>query len=227
MQTAHDDEDFDVFDQMEIEKRFSFVVGHAFSQTHLHQDTFQHQLSHLYQLLARKQKKFSAYNVADSVQMFLGTSYRSAKTAHLIFNHAQDYAYNSRLYGHLLLVHHDLVDGSIHPLYACLNYFRKSLVADLLGAEPEEFTNLFKDVFGEHFLEARNAIAHEEDRMVPSQFDNKLDLAEQIKRVQHRGTTGSKLIGLHARNSAGETFEFDFSEAQFIKLLEALLVKLA
>ena len=209
---------------MEIEKRLSFAVGYAFQRTYLEEDRFTKQLEILLRLLAKKQKKFQTFSICDASNMFLGTAYRAAKISKFIFDEAQIRVDNPHLYEKLMLVHHDLIDGVIHPLYALMNYLKLNPVLNLLGTDASSIKQCFTEAFGKNFEAARHALAHEDDRMVRADLIDQT-IISRLSRIQHRATTGSGFSGLHERFLDGSTFAIDFSEENFLKLL-ALISKL-
>lgn len=212
------DDDFDSFDMMEIENRLSFAVGYAFQRTYLEEDEFTRQLAILLGLLTKKQKKFQTFNIGDAANMFLGTAYRAARTSRLIFEEAQIRLDNPRLYGKLMLVHHDLVDGVTHPLYTLMNFFKQAAVLNVLRVDAQSVSKCFSDAFGENFSDARHSFAHEDERMVIKEDGNEA-VVSRINRTQFRGTTGSGTSGLHTRHLDGTPFNIDFSKENFLTLL--------
>lgn len=216
-----DDDELDSFDLMEIENRLSFAVGYAFQRTYLEEYHFTLQLAIFSGLLAEKQKKYETFSICDAATMFLGTAYRAAKTSRLVFAEAQNRRNNPKLFDKLMLIHHDLNDSAIHPLYTLLNYLKQVPVLEILGVDKEAVRQCFFDGFGENFVKARNAIAHDDDRMVRADVIE-YPLISRIGRTQHRATTGAGFSGLHVHHSDGEHFDIEFTEANFLKLLASL-----
>jgi hypothetical protein len=221
MSALPDSDVFDVFDRMEIEKRLSFAVGYAFQRAYLEEDEFARRLPKLYEALANKQNTNQVFHVGDATRMFLGSSYRTAKAARMIFEEAQLRRDNMHLYQKLMLVHHDLVDGIVHPLYTALNYLTRPVVAQTLEIDPNKFKTCFQAAFGKDWINARDALAHEDERMVPKVIAEGTDRRE-IEKIQFRSTAGNKIVGLHARNSDGNSFEFDFAEYRYLELVTRL-----
>ena len=215
------DDDFDYFDNMEIENRLSFAVGYAFQRTYLEEDEFTRQLAILCGLLQKKQMKFQTFNIGDAANMFLGTAYRAARTSRLIFEEAQIRLDNPRLHGKLMLVHHDLIDGVIHPLYTLMNFFKQAAVLSVLRVDAKSISQCFHDAFGENFSDARHSFAHEDERMVVKENGDEA-VVSRINRTQFRGTTGSGISGLHIQHSDGTSFNIDFSKDNFLTLLISL-----
>ncbi len=221
MNALPDTDEFDVFDLMEIEKRLSFAVGYAYQRAYLEDDEFTKRLSKLYELLSEMQITFQVFHVGDAVRMFLGSSYRTAKTAIKVFEEAQVWRENYVLFQKLMLVHHDMVDGIVHPLYTAVNFLTRSAVAQTLGIQPSSFRACFKNAFGQRWMDARHALAHEDARMVPKYVASEPKISD-IERIQFRGTSGTNIIGLHAKDSDGNSFEFDFGETRYLELLAQL-----
>ncbi len=206
------EDDFSYFDQMEIAKRLSFAVGYAFQRTYLGKDEFFQQLSSLRQLISEKKTWPCGFDADESIQMFLGSSYRNAKTARLIYEEAQNWTENPELCLKMMLVHHDLVNGIINPLFTAMKFLDQPVVTSSLGLEKGAVREAFEKAFGGNFQKARNALAHEDERMAVQEFE----------RIQFRGSSGTKMVGLHGPASQGICFEFDFSETCFLEVVALL-----
>jgi hypothetical protein len=195
-------------------------LGRAFFFAYEGDIAFCREVAHLVQAVQLKAPKQELFWFQDSVNMWLMSSFHQARVAEHLFESASQSEADSATRDLLIKIQHDTADGIVHPLVNCLNLLKKCKYASVLGASPEEIQAAF-DVHFPDLVDVRNALAHEEDRVMPPHHLSSPTGALAVLTIQSKAQAGNHIWGLKTRDRAKD-LAISFGEDKYFGLVRQL-----
>lgn len=189
----------DVMETMDKEERFAMLVGNAFLKAYNHDQSFRNLVAELCRVIRHRKPKKELFWIDDVINNWLLSSYHQAMVAELLFKYAIEYQDDSYQFDGLMRIQHDTADGMIHSIVNCRRMLRDSRYAKTLGGSADDVEQIFEKYFP-NLIDVRDALAHEDARVMPSKHLRETSSVGMINNTQHKAQAGNKIWGLKSQN---------------------------